>query len=149
MFECGFVDVDNVGWYNDLKKTYHKVLKAIADEQSANNASIADKTTNKKQRYAIGKIEHDIEPFIKKILKKYDFSDDIEKMCKIATIKLRKVLIAYFGDADYKKYVATAKVYANDDGDVSVELGYSKDIWKSDNVEKWSLSDAKTEFSSK
>ncbi len=138
-----FLDPERAGWFQSLKKTADK---RRAKEDGGDGPC---DFRNKRERYAIGKINHDIQPFTKRILDKYDFRTGDDSVLKIATIKLRKTLMAYFGVDDYRKYVASATVARNGEGNVTVEVGYSRDVWKSDNVSKWSIVDARREFNSK
>ena len=138
-----FLDPESAGWFQSLKKSADKRRAKEGDGGEPGDFR------NKRERYAIGKINHDIQPFTKRILDKYDFGTGDDNVLKVATIKLRKTLMAYFGIDDYRKYVASATVTRNGDGNVSVEVGYSRDVWKSDNVSKWSIVDARREFNSK
>lgn len=141
----GFIDMDGVGWYNGLKRSA---------ERNAKENGCADETglhgyVDKRARYVIGKIDRDIKPFTRRILNKFDFSEDAEGACKAATIKLRRVLISYFGESDYRKFIKVAVVRIAEDNSIAVEFGYSRDIFDGGHVGKWSLSDAKREFASK
>lgn len=140
-----FMSPESAGWFRGLAKRHERKVKS--DEKEI--GSIADGVSDKREGYAMGKIDHDMRPFTRRILDKYDFGCGDERVCKIATIKLRKVLMAYFGVEDYRKYIAAASVHPTDDGGVTVEVGYSRGIGKSENVGKWSLSAARREFNSK
>ena len=140
-----FVSPESAGWFRGLMKVHERKVKT--DEKDM--GSIADGVEDKRERFAKGKIDHEVRPFTRRILEKYDFGCGDERTCKIATIKLRRVLMAYFGVEDYRRYVAVASVHPTDDGNVTAEVGYDKGIGKSDNVGSWSLVNARREFNAK
>lgn len=134
-----FIDIDRLGWYSRMKSDFIR---------NGGECSVSAESGNRDGggEWISAKVEHDVGLLIKKIFKMYDFSDDIEKNCKRATIRLRKALVAYFGHADYGRYVVSANVSIDDDDNVSAELSYSNDMCKSKNAERWSYSDARREI---